>query len=553
MGGPVPALTCYRIDPRYQSQELVDVVDTAGSVEATEPIAGRGFTAQAFILQTPPHQMPWAPFLQAGFPDLVIGRSASTSAVLVVRIRAEDSESEAGPTFAFAFGTTGRFLLRRDSFVRGYGLRTALNIMYPRSGADGARLRAVDSKRRAETVVRARTQSSSQVEFELFDVNQMRDVLSKAVGMPADPRWGTRVSGSDPLALNIDLGFDDLGVLCRDIEKASKQQDYRDRFAWIDNIRPVADLLEVEELQGQLVDRLHSRALDGLDLAPPEIVDWDRVAAFRYHFDRRRRNGGSVLHHELRIQDYLAGVARTTGLDALDIDSLRNASVFAVDGDESEQARWSIWRCIIGEFELDGRTFLLDEGEFVEVSSDYIAELNDTVSRIPIASVSLPATTVATHEGGYNEAAAQASQELLLLDKRTVRVPGRTTAIEICDLLSRNRQLIHVKRHLGSSDLSHLFAQGLVSAELLQSSVDFRRAASDQIRAVAGSRDGFDFLTESSIVTSDYEVIYAIVERWNGRTLQDALPFFSKVNLREVIGNLTSRGFKVAMIQVPAS
>jgi uncharacterized protein (TIGR04141 family) len=150
----------------------------------------------------------------------------------------------------------------------------------------------------------------------------------------------------------------------------------------------------------------------------------------------------------------------------------------------------------------------------------------------------------------YNERAATSSPTLLLLDRKTVRITGRTTAIEICDLLSTSHQLVHVKRHLGSSDLSHLFAQGLVSAELLQMSTEFRRVAHEKIRTETNARPGFDFLDVPTFAPSDFEIVYAVIAGWRGRNCSEALPFFSKVNLREVVTDLRSRGFKVGLNQV---
>jgi uncharacterized protein (TIGR04141 family) len=529
-----------------------DFVEAEGSgVETSQVAEWPDFSAKAFVLRPQPHRLPWGPFLQSGFPELTVGSSASVSAVLVIRV---GSPAEAAAQwFAFTFGPTGRFLLRRDCFARGYGLRTALNLIYPRSSSGGPRLRAVQSKRRSEQVVRASAQSSSQADFEMFDINQLRDVLGKAVGVPEAPEWGKRISGSDSLTFDVDVSFDRLGDLCRRIDAAHAQRDYVDRFAWIDNIQTVTDPHVVDLLTANVLQDLRTRNFDRIDLAPPEIIDWDRVASFRYHFDRRRARGGAVLHPDLRIRDYVAGLARLHDMDTLDVDFLRGAYIFAVDGDERDQAKWSVWRCLVAQLEVEGRTYLLDEGEFVEVSSDYLAELNRAISAIPMPSRALPATTVGTVEDAYNRAAADGSPDLLRLDRQTVRIEGRTTPIEICDLLSRSRELIHVKRHLGSSDLSHLFAQGLVSAELLQSSVEFRRAAQQRISEAAAGRAGFDFVTEDSIVTSGFEVVYAIAARWDGRSMAEALPFFSKINLREVSGNLTARGFKVSLCRVAAT
>lgn len=547
----MPALSCYRVFPfDPDTFQLVDVVDAEGpGITASDEYRGADFIAMAFLFNPPPHAVPWADFLRQGFPELVVSRSSSPSALLVVQV--DEKPKNDGPlVFAFTFGPSGRFLLRGDSFARGFGLRTALNLIYPRTSGGGARLRAVDSKRRGQTIVRSRLQASSQAEFEVFDVNQLQDVLGKAVGVPADVSWGPRVSGSDALALNVDIGFNELGRFCRGLAKAHTRRDYQERFAWIDHIQPVLDPALVEDLESHVLERLRSKEFDELALAPPEIVDWDQVAAFRYHFNRRRRGGGAVLHPDLRIRDYVAGLERSGSLVDLEADDLRRAFIYAVDRDETDHAKWTVWRCLVGELHINGTTYLLDEGEFFVVSQDYMTDLNEFVAQVPPGSAPLPDTTAATVEAVYNQTAAEGSDELLLLDKQLVRVSDRTSPVEICDLLSQAKQLIHVKRHLGSSDLSHLFAQGVVSAELLQSNAQFRSAASARIASIAAGRPGFDFISEESIVTSRFEVVYAIAARWNGHSVVEALPFFSKVNLRKAVLDLTSRGFRVAVQQI---
>jgi uncharacterized protein (TIGR04141 family) len=77
-------------------------------------------------------------------------------------------------------------------------------------------------------------------------------------------------------------------------------------------------------------------------------------------------------------------------------------------------------------------------------------------------------------EGPYNERLSKALQGAILLDKRTVS-RSQATAIEICDVVTKTKQLVHVKRGTSSSSLSHLFAQGVVSAELLHMDSDFRK------------------------------------------------------------------------------
>ncbi len=455
--------------------------------------------------------------------------------------------------FAFSFGTVGRFLLRTDSYIRGFGLRAALNVIYPAEADPATRLRAVDTKRRAATTTRARVQASEQTDFETFDVNRFRDILSKAAGTPHETgTWGGRITGGDPLAFSVDKPFTDLGDVCRQVEGAYTQTDYQAQFDWIDHIQPINDPDLIAALRAHVVESLSAGSIAGLSLAPPEIVDWEVVTSFRYHFDRAQGKAQArVSRPDIRLTDYLAGLSNIGKLLDLSYDRLHASRIYTVDGDGHDIHSWPAWKCLVGEVAYDGATYILDEGDFYKVRQDYLAELNGVIASLPRAQVSLPNSTATEWEGDYNSRAARGSHNLLLLDRKTVKINTKTTAIEICDLLTSDRKLIHVKRHLGSADLSHLFSQGVVSACLLQESPDFRKEAISKIHENAGRRKAnFDFIELNTFTPSKFEVVYAIAERWNGREFDQALPFFSKVNLREAVQNLQGRGFSVSLHQI---
>lgn len=539
------ALSCFRLrSPGSTNPEFADLLEDSDlAVTEHDPIEGQGFVAQLYTIESYPHDPRWAPFLRSGFgAGLTLSPVQSPSALLLVRVRIRRRDAY----FAFTFGLAARFLLRGDVVVRGYGLRTALNLMYPGAAesTDQARVRSVDAKRRGPRTTRSRTQATTAAEFEVFDVDRFRDIVSAATGVPHDAeRWGRRVSGGDALSLDLDVAFERVGQLCREIETAHNRHDYRKNFGWIDDIKPVTDPELRERLQQATITSMLATG-GSLDLAPPEVIDWERASSFHYHFDRRGRTTPAVTHPDLRLADYLTGI-RYHGLDAgVDVDTLRQRRIDAVDASGAVVHSWPVWKCLVGEVQLDGITYVLDEGEFFSVRTDYIAELNSFINAIE-RHVALPSTTRTTEERQYNLDAAAANPRLLVMDRQNVAIPRRTTPVEICDLLSDERELIHVKRHLGSSDLSHLFAQGYVSAELLQSNAEFRQRASEKVDEVAAGRPGFGFLSSPSLAPQDFTVVFAVVAAWNGRGPVDALPFFSKVNLRRCAEDLRVRGFRV--------
>lgn len=106
-----------------------------------------------------------------------------------------------------------------------------------------------------------------------------------------------------------------------------------------------------------------------------------------------------------------------------------------------------------------------------------------------------------------------------------------------------DRQLFHVKRYGQSSILSHLFMQGMVSAELLLSDAQFRLAVNARLPPSHQLDD-----PNSRPLPSAYEVVFAIGSNEVGPL---TLPFFSRVTLRNVVRSLTqSFGYRVSLTKI---
>lgn len=561
----MPAFTCYRLHETLLGRvpedldEYIDVEDQSPTIYG--PVDNIDFVAKLYVSVGPPHLPNWAGFVSAGFaqsvrsgfeaiPDALepfhLPLTSSIGAAVVLKLVPQ------GQVFAFTFGTAGRFLLKHEAWQRGYGLQAALNLIYPRVGigAQTGRLVAVDAKRRAGEVIRSRQQASRATTFEAFDVDKIRDLVGGATGEPHDHKWGKRISGTDPLSFAADTDFVGLGKLCRDLDEAHDRDDYKDRFAWLDSIRPIHDPELLSQMQSYLVDEFLTGPLTDLDLAPPEVIDWSRVVGFRYHYDAYKK----FIRPELQItvyRDNLFYYERDP--DSIDVDYLRRKSIRALDGDGREAYKWSVWRCITGEFKFEGRTYVIDEGEIFEVSSDYLASLNHSLAGLPRRQdLAWPKATATMLEDTFNQAAAKALAPALLMDKKLVNSRMQTTPVEVCDVLTATRQLVHAKLKLGSRDLSHLFSQGFVSATLLQSDSVFREATHKKILELGGS-ESFAFFDVSSLQASEFEVIYVIVAPWHGRDLAEALPFFSKINLLRTAEDLTNRGFSVSLVRIDTS
>ena len=118
-----------------------------------------------------------------------------------------------------------------------------------------------------------------------------------------------------------------------------------------------------------------------------------------------------------------------------------------------------------------------------------------------------------------------------------------------CDLFNKKREMVHVKRYGGSGVLSHLFAQGATSAELLLFDTDFRTKVRGKLPAAYKS-----LVPAGGFQPKGFEVVYGIIGRPGGsKPLSQLLPFFSRVTLRRAAQRLKGAGYGVSVAWIPNS
>ena len=488
--------------------------------------------------------------LIAEFDEDLVLVSESNRALILVRFRYHG----AARYVAFAFGH-GRHMLDPISIDRRFGLRAALNAIYERRGGvpDSTRIRHVDAKTVAQTTMRTSRQASSDIAFEHFGIDVERDLLKAVTGEPVNnDKWGSLVHGGESVKVSVHGGLAELGPIAKDLVRLGRKKDYQQRFDWIDHVVTVNDLALLAKLRDEVVAVLLAGG-ETLALAPPERIEWDNIAELRYSV------APGDPYENLNLEDYLGHVDDQA--ESLSFNVMQKHRVEALNDSGQAIHIWSVTQTLVGEIELGGQRYLLEEGDFYQVEAQFLASLDKFVDGVNQSSVALPASPLNAVggeqlEGDYNEIAAKASEQHLLLDKKTVSI-SRETPIEICDVLTSDRQFVHVKRHLGSSDLSHLFSQGFVSADSYLASQEFREAArikieeAEEERALAEKDPAFRgrFVGALDFDVPDprsIEIVYAVIARWNGRTPTEALPFFSKINLRHYVNDLRRLGCNVS-------
>jgi uncharacterized protein (TIGR04141 family) len=105
--------------------------------------------------------------------------------------------------------------------------------------------------------------------------------------------------------------------------------------------------------------------------------------------------------------------------------------------------------------------------------------------------------------------------------------------------------MIHVKRYGGSGVLSHLFNQGLVSGELFQREIQYRKKFNEKLP----SSLMIDSI-ERRPNRGEYTIVYAVISE-QGEGLD--IPFFSKISMKHAVNRLEAFGFNVRLAKIPVS
>jgi len=204
---------------------------------------------------------------------------------------------------------------------------------------------------------------------------------------------------------------------------------------------------------------------------------------------------------------------------------------------------WPVYRCIYCEIDHDSETFLLNNGKWYRIGGKFLSRINDFYAAIPQSALSLPQYNDKS-EGTYNERVSQElPTTLTLMDGKFIACDPPYGKVEFCDLYCKDKKVVHVKRYTGASAaLSHLFAQATVSGTLFRKDSEFRKKASALLS------DGFGTITDVPS-PNEYEIVLAIIST-SKKSL--VLPFFSRVNLKNVSERLTDLGYVVTVYKIQA-
>lgn len=466
----------------------------------------------------------WLPFVRQGVRDVPDVTDASNAAVLLIHAHER--------WFAFTLGY-GRNLLKAEAWERDFGLKVTLN------SVDPSELRSVDAHSFEELSLRTSRQVSRSSGLQAFGLNTSQEILRGVAGVPRDKDFARRVGGSDGLAIAAPITFGELPAKCGELLTAYSSERYKENgFGFVDNLRGVGDPEVIRRLDGCLLSAIEAGDATKLHLAPPEALDWSNVEGLLLGTGSDQEPADALALDDLRAA--LSSECTTTNRQAL------GDVKVAVKYDDAlvPHERWSAYQCIVFEAELDGALFVLDCGKWYEADRAFVDGLNRRVGELTRDAPALPAAASSDRtEDDYLDRIGQ-PQGFVVLH----RASGSGEA-EVCDLVSSDLHLVHVKRYKGSTQsLSHMFTQGQGATRLLLEDAAFRESATAAIRSRDGTlADRFERAVGERSFSVAYGVVYRPVRK---RDWPTALPLLAKVTLDNSARFLALLGIRTSLSRI---
>lgn len=504
-------LSIYLIREASSEEDVIKDYNKFKSSEIDDDIYSRKMIVfsdnkKAFYLSSRENRPNWITSFFEDDKRIVNLYTSNSKLVLLVKVLCPITKVER--IFAVTMGH-GKSLINENLIEDNFGLKVLLNCI------DKDSIRQIYRTNIGGNLKTSNEQLPLTGSIAEFDVDINRDLVTNITAQINNNPWFKGMSkGADILNVSAEADLTNIESLLKYCLEKYHDQKYKENFSWIDNISNVKDAKLCMELDSKMLDSIKNNGKE-FWLAVPEIIDWANVNGFKIAgYDKELKD----LKMEYLLQSFKKNIESCN--------QLKNKKISIIPvAEEGFVHQWNSYRCIFGELDYNGKSYCINNGKWYCIDKDF---KDSVIKDYDLTSISAIEFDVFEHENenAYSSDFCTKHTNYLCLDKDTISYGGGHSSIELCDILSSTNELIHLKPYGGSSTLSHLFNQGLVSIDLIRHDDDFFTKVNEKIK----ERDINYVITDEN--RKHMKVVYGIIQS-EGENLPH-IPFFSKVALKHV-------------------
>ncbi|MDR2527178.1 MAG: TIGR04141 family sporadically distributed protein [Rickettsiales bacterium] len=473
-----------------EDKTINDIVDDSFGDLIIDETMGED-SIKGYLLDEPPNQAWWKNYLK-------IDRDVFNKTNSFILFITADKR-----IFAYTFGFAHNNL-KLDDIVENFGFMATINSL------DGEKLKSIETHNPSNNTKQTKIVSSILTNIYEYYFNDQMDMVQRLSGKVKDEFSDLfkNPTGIDGLKISTKKSKDELIELSKTLLERYLSEDYLkdDNLKNINKIKKASSAIS-KELDEMLIKSMKNNA-DGIFLTDFEMIECDEL--YKYKFK------GNV------FDDFeLEEIKQQITLDS--IKALREERVHILKSeDEKDYKSWSLYKCLSADFKLEDKHYYLARGFWYQIDDDFLAEI-DNIQKHLLSEHDFPKYKKG-NEYEYNKYVVNSnSTKYHLFDRENVNIKGRSK-IEICDIYDKENNIFyHIKRGNGTSALSQLWNQGLISEQIANSGVP---KYIDKFKEVCGND-----------LKEGRKVYYGIISKPN-------LPIFSQLSLYNILNSFKQMGIK---------
>lgn len=506
------------------------------------------------------HNIPWINFMNEVLnkPIELLYKNCYPRGLFLYKVDIDNVKT----FFAMTFGMGGEKHINKNKILPDFGIKVAMNICDPNE------IKSIQTAQHEAISIQAEKQILSGAGLSEFNIDYNDEFFKRIIGKTKDRyNYISSVSGGEKIQLKFTkekpLTWDSIYDVTLELNSLYNSDSYKNtEFKSFDNWSFEKDQDKINELNKKLIEEINNKNFDKISLNIPEFIDINRFS-FKYSSDEIET------HEELNLIDYI----QTLRDKKVSISGLQNRNIYIYNLESEEKyPKWKVFQCLVAEItDNNDKSYILSNGQWRLISTDfkqivlnYLTNNNVEFDKTFLLDELKNNITIydelskQNREEVFNKECVKHNQKLFLFDKSKIDIANEKR-YEICDILSTNKYLIHVKKYkTGASSLSHLFTQAKLYSEAIIINPDTRSTMIDFIEKDSQNRESVNINKNIDVFKtilpktgrlkeSDYTIVLCILTKDEIKITD--LPFMTQYEISKMDDYLRrNRGFNVKYI-----